>query len=125
MSISRLVHHLGGEAFALPVPMREGGDLLQVGLLAGLPVWTNAGRPEETLREARRLARRGQLGTLLGCNAARDQWLLAVTLQPVRVSVVMRGDTDALPLRRLARAARAPHGTPLEHAIASRRGARC
>jgi hypothetical protein len=117
ISISRLVYHLGGEAFALPVPMGEGGDLLQVGLLAGLPVWTNAGRPEETLREARRLARRGKLGTLLGCNAVRDQWQLAVTLQPVRMTVVVRGDTNALPLRRLARAARTPHATPLEHAI--------
>jgi len=118
ISTSHLVYFLGGEAFALPVSTGDGNDLVQIGLLAGLPVWTSAGRPGETLREARRLARRGRLGTLLGCNVARDQWQLAVTLQPVRMTVVLRGDTGALPLRRLARAARTPRATPLEHAIA-------
>ena len=118
ISIAQLVYYLGGEAFALPVSFGDGSDLVQVGLLAGLPVWSVTGHPQETLREARRLARRGRLGTLLGCNIARDQWQLAVTLQPVRMTIVLRGDTSALPLRRLARAARTPHATPLEHAIA-------
>ena len=113
-----LIHHLGGEVFALPVPAGDGGELLQVGLLAGLPVWTCTTRSLETLRHARRFARHGKLGMVLGCNVPADRWLLAVTVNPVRLAMVARGDADALPLRRLVRAARIPHTTPLERAIA-------
>ncbi|MGH7594286.1 MAG: Eco57I restriction-modification methylase domain-containing protein [Gemmatimonadales bacterium] len=111
------MHHLGGEAFALPVPAGDNGALRQVGLLAGLPVWESAVHPEETVRDARRLARRGMLGTLFGHNVAREQWLIAVTVQPVRLTAVQVGDITALPLRRLARAARVSRATPLDHAI--------
>ena len=118
VEIGRLVFQLGGEAFALPAPEGDGGELHQVGLLAGLPFWFSRSPFHTTLRHARRLARRGRLGTLLACNAAGDQWLLSVTLQPVRATAVPRGDANALALQRLARVARAAPGTPLECAVA-------
>ncbi|MGH7524265.1 MAG: Eco57I restriction-modification methylase domain-containing protein, partial [Gemmatimonadales bacterium] len=115
---ARLVFQLGGESFALPVPEGDSGDLYQVGLLAGLPFWFSTAAFNATLRHARRLARRGRLGTLLACNAARDQWLFTVTLQPVRATAVPRGEPNAMVLQRLGRVARAESVTPLEHAVA-------
>lgn len=115
---ARLVFQLGGESFALPAPEGDSGELHQVGLLAGLPFWCSTGPLSRTLRHARRLARRGRLGTLLACNAARDHWLLAVTVQPVRVTGVPYGESNAMALQRLGRASRAGSATPLECAVA-------
>ena len=115
---ARMVQLLGGRAFALPLPAPDDRALREVGTLAGLPVWAGTGAPGETLRSARRLARHGALGTLLCCNEAGSQWLVAVTLQPVRLTVVERGKDDALALRRLRRAAAVDRATPLERAVA-------
>ena len=117
-SASHLIYHLGGDAFVLPVPAAAGDDVQQIGTLAGLPVWTTTAGPVETLRHARRLARHGTLGVLIAGDPATERWHLAVTIQPVRLAVVATGEPDALPLRRLGRAARTPRATPLEHAIA-------
>jgi hypothetical protein len=117
-SASQLLYHLGGDAFVPPVPSGAGDDVQQIGALAGLPVWTLTAGPIETLRRARRLARHGALGVLIGFDPVSEQWLVAVTIQPVRLALVPVGEPDALPLRRLERAARAPRATPLEQAIA-------
>lgn len=118
LSASHLIYHLGGDVFVLPVPASTAGDLQQVGILAGLPVWTMVAGPVEMLKRARRLARHGMLGVLIGCGTGADRWIITVTIQPVRLAVVAHGDADALPLRRLARAARTPRVTPLERALA-------
>jgi hypothetical protein len=117
-SASHLIYQLGGDAFVLPVPAGIGDDIQQVGALAGLPVWAMASGPVETLKRARRLARHGMLGVLLGCEPATDRWTITVTVQPVRLTAFAAADPDALPLRRLGRAARTARSTALEHAIA-------
>lgn len=103
--------------YPLPVSDTCGAGLQQLGTLAGLPVWAFAGHPVETLRQARRLARVGRLGLLLGHDAATGRWLVAATIPPVRLALVLAGDRDALPLRRLGRAARTARATLLEQAI--------
>ena len=117
-SASHLIYQLGGDAYVLPVPAGIGDDMQQVGVLAGLPVWTVASGPAETLKRARRLARRGMLGVLIGGEPATDRWTITVTVQPVQLTAFTAGDPSALPLRRLVRAARTPRSTALEHAIA-------
>lgn len=118
VSASELLYHLGGDVFVLPVPAGVGDDVHQVGTLAGLPVSTMAAAPADMLRVARRLARHGRLGVLFGCDPGSPRWLIAVTVQPTRLVVVATEDPHALPLQRLARAARTPRATPLENAIA-------
>lgn len=114
--LAALLYHLGGEPFILPEG--AGADLLQIGSLAALPVWSSAGPSAAAARQARMLARMGRPGLLLATDPERRRWTLAVSLQPVRLTVLSAGDIDALPLRRLARAAVVLRPTPLEQAIA-------
>lgn len=110
-----LLDHLSGATFATPLPVDIG--LEQLGTLAGLPVWSYVGPPVETLHCARRLARSGRLGILLARDLPADRWLVAATISPVRLVTMPRGERDALPLRRLRRAALVAGATPLEQAI--------
>ena len=114
---SHLIHHLGGEAYGLDVPGPIAG-VPEVGTLAGLPVWTLVATPVDTLRCARRLARHGTLGVLIGCDPTTPRWLIATTILPVRLAIVATGNLHALVLSRLGRAARTPRATPLAQAIA-------
>ncbi len=117
-SVSHLIYQLGGDAYVLPIPASIGEDIPQVGVLAGLPVWTMASGPAETLKRARRLARHGWLGVLVGCEPATDRWTITVTVPPVRLTAFAAADPDSLALRRLALAARTRRSTALEDAIA-------
>ena len=117
-SVSHLIYQLGGDADVLAIPAGLGDDVQHVGLLAGLPVWTTTSGPVETLKRARRIARRGMLGVLIGCEPVTDRWTITVTVQPVRLTALAAADAGALPLLRVARAARTVRGSALEHAIA-------
>ncbi len=115
-SLTALLYHLGGEVSALPIAVARVPGVHVIGILGGLPVWAAHDGGRGILRLARLLARHAQLGTVLA--AAPDRWFAAVTLQPVRLTAVAVGDRDALPLTRLARAARPPYPTPIECAVA-------
>jgi hypothetical protein len=93
-----------------------GDDVQQVGALAGLPVWVMSSGPIESLKRARQLARHGMLGILIGCEPATDRWTITVTVPPLHLTTFVAA--DALPLRRVAQAARTTRSTALEHAIA-------
>ncbi len=113
-----LVHHLGGEACVVPVPAESDGPLTEVGTLAGLPVWSLGGTARDLSTVARRLARRGRIGVLLADDPAHHRRLVAVTVDPVRTATFPLAVPDALPLLRLAAAARRPAATLLEQALA-------
>ena len=118
IDFATLLVHLGGEPWAEPRSVDDGGDSRQIGTLAGLPVWVCPPGPGETLRFARQLARRGQLGLVFGADPTSGRWLAAATIPPVRLAAVAAGDATALPLRRLTRAARTTRPTALEQVIA-------
>ena len=113
-----LLFHLGGEAWAMPLPAVADSTLQQIGTLGGLPVWVVVAPASNGLQSARRLARAGQLGLIICHDSTRCQWILTTTTQPVRPVVVPAGDLDALPLTRLARTAQLIRPTLLEQAIA-------
>jgi hypothetical protein len=113
-----LLHHLGAELFAEPRAVAGGIAVAHAGLLAGLPVWTSRGCAKETLQRARRLARAGQVGLVVGHDEAAAQWQLAVSIPPVRLAAAAAGDRDALVIRRVRRLLRVPRATMLEQAIA-------
>lgn len=102
----------------MPAPAGACGDVQQIGTLAALPVWTITAGSVEIRRQAARLSRHGMPGVLIGRDQASDRWLIGVTIQPVRLTVVANGDWDALALRRLARSGRVRRATPLERAVA-------
>ena len=116
--LATLLASLGGDLFALPFAGDDADGSRQIGTLAGLPVWTSASGSIETIRTARRFARSGRLGVVLGADSAIARWFVAVTIPPVRLVAVAVGDTTSLPLRRLFRAVRRTHPTPLERSIA-------
>jgi hypothetical protein len=116
-SHAALLFGLGGEVWALPVPSTEPG-WLEIGTLAGVPMFSGTAAGPATGACARRLARRGKPSIVLARHPAGRTTLLAVAIAPVRVIAVSDPLTEALPLQRLARAARANRGTVLEHAIA-------
>ncbi|HEY3934507.1 MAG TPA: N-6 DNA methylase, partial [Gemmatimonadales bacterium] len=116
--LAALLHQLGGQPFAIPFQVGNAPPVMALGTLAGLAVWASAGPPQQTVQVARRLARRGRLGLVLGAEVGSNQWLAAMSVIPVRPVSVLRGDASALPLRRLARAVRSAPVTPLEQAVA-------
>jgi hypothetical protein len=117
MRHAAFVHRLGGAACVVPVPAPGNGGLLEVGSLAGLPVWSVATTPTDALRHARCLARRGALGLLIAQQGADPRLALAVTLTPVRLAVASNVRDDASLVRRL-RAAGPCSAHPLAAAIA-------
>lgn len=100
-----LVHRLGGEACVVPVPAGNGGDLFEVGALAGLPVWSMLAHPADAVRRARWLTRRGVLGLLLSEDGIGPRLGLAVTVAPVRLAILDSRSEDLLLFRRIRRAA--------------------
>ncbi len=113
-----LVHRLGGEACVVPVPAEPAGPLTEVGSLADLPVWSLGPAARDLPLIAHRLARRGQIGILLADDIAHQRRLVAVTVDPVRTATFPLFAIDALPLLRIADAARRPAATLLEQALA-------
>ena len=113
-----LVHLLGGAACVVPVPADDAGTLLEVGALASLPVWSLHASSAEARSQARRLARCGRLGILLARDPSHLTDAVAVTILPPRLVPLGIDAIAALPLRRLALAARHPRPTQLEQAIA-------
>ncbi len=117
MAHAALVHRLGGAARVVPVPAGGAPGLLEVGSLAGIPVWSSSSHAAGTARLARRLARRGALGVLFAQPEVDLALHIAVTLTPVRVVTVTALHDDAPLLRRL-RHASLRHEHPLAAAIA-------
>jgi hypothetical protein len=115
-ALRALLYHLGGEVFAMPIAVGRAPGAQAIGTLCGLPVWSTHDGGRQTLKLARLLARHARLGIVLA--SGRDRWFAAVTLQPVRLTAMAADDRDALPLRRLARAARPAYPTPIEAAVA-------
>ena len=113
-----LVHRLGGAACIVPVPVDSVGVLLEVGELAGLPVWSAHTGVEEFRALARRLARGGRLGLLLGRDSATHCDTAVVTLLPLHFTTPCTGLLESLPLRRLVVILRQPRPNALEQAIA-------
>lgn len=114
--VAALVHTLGGQAFVLPLPGQEPG-LLEVGTLAGLPVWAAEGSRREALHHARRLARSRAPGILFVDDRALRLRFAAITLQPVRVVPLSLDEAEPLPLRRLAQSLQRPSASDLERAL--------
>ncbi len=113
-----LLATLGGKQFALPGAGDDTGGSRQIGTLGDLPFWTLSGRAAEIREVARRLAKNGRLGVIGANDATTGRWYFAATVLPVHLTVTVAGDVQALPLRRLARAAHIARPTSLEHAIA-------
>lgn len=113
-----LVRHLGGEALALPRVFLGPIPIAAIGTLAALDVWGVIGSSHETVHTARRLARCGRLGLVVGSDPATDRWSAVINVHPMRPVAMLRGDVMALPFRRLARAVRAASVTSLEQAVA-------
>lgn len=113
-----LVHQLGGAACLVPVPTDASTALLEVGNLAGLPVWSIVTTTPEARSHARRLARNGRLGLLIVRDPTHGRDSIAVTLLPVRLVAVASDGVNALPLRRLRLALRQLRASGLEQAIA-------
>ena len=105
LSHAALVHRLGGAACIVPLPTSLPGDPLEVGTLAGIPVWSMVASPAVTRHHARRLARRGSLGLLLAEDGVNGHLSLAVTLTPVQVTTTSGAEHSSLVLRRVRRAA--------------------
>ncbi len=76
--------------------------MVECGRLGPLPCWSGSASPAGTLALARTLARRGQLGLLIADDPGSERRTLAVSLPPVRATVVSH-DAAALPLLRLSR----------------------
>ena len=113
-----LVHHLGGAACVVPVPADASGELFEVGELASLPVWSLHTSSAELRAHARRLARGGRLGVLLARDPSHLTDTITITILPPRLIPLGITSFTALPLRRLAMAARHARTTQLEQAIA-------
>ncbi len=96
------------------MPTSLPGAPLEVGTLAGIPVWSVVARPGVARLQARRLARRGSLGLLLAADGVTGQLSIAVTMTPVRVATTSGTEHSSLLLRRVRRAALGH-----EHALAS------
>ncbi|MES2124353.1 MAG: hypothetical protein V4503_06660, partial [Gemmatimonadota bacterium] len=79
-----LVHRLGGGACLVPLPVDGPEGLLEVGELAGLPVWSLLAPSRDGHAAARRLARAGRLGVLLVDDPGRLLTTAVVTLLPLR-----------------------------------------
>ena len=88
---------------AAPLPGPAG--LRELGHLGALPCWFVVGQPSEIRSTARRLARHGTLGLLLGSQPKGEQLQLCVTIAPVRAVTIGALATESLPLTRLSRVA--------------------
>ena len=113
-----IVHLLGGAACVVPVPADGTGDLLEVGELATLPVWSLYASIVTMRAHARRLTRSGRLGVLIARDPVHQGDTIAITLLPLRFVVLGTDALGGLPLRRLALAARQQRPNMLEQAIA-------
>lgn len=113
-----LVHQLGGAACIVPVPADADSLRLEVGELAGLPVWSLDAAPSVARQVARRVAQRGELGLLLAAQGTSGSECAAVTLLPLRLVALDATAADTLVFRRLSLALQHPRATALEQAIA-------
>lgn len=113
-----LVHRIGGSACLVPLPVEGPEGLLEVGELAGLPVWSLHAASRDGHAAGQRLARSGRLGLLLVADPTRLSCTAAVTLPPMRWVAVGKDAATSLSLHRLARTARHPRPTLLAQAIA-------
>jgi hypothetical protein len=101
-SIPAFLTRVGGSAHPVAFPGPAG--LTEVGAWGALPCWSAPHDPSHVLPLARRLARQGEPGLLIGSSNGTDQLLLCVTITPVRLVTCNPADRTALPVLRLARA---------------------
>ncbi|HEY4319982.1 MAG TPA: N-6 DNA methylase [Gemmatimonadales bacterium] len=114
---ARLIHQLGGEAYALGRPAAERAELIEIGTLAALPAWLCTGDSRAVATVARRLARSGQLGVVVARDHSQPYWRIAVTVTPVQVVVLPVAEGAGVIARRVQRAA-CGGGPGIERALA-------